>query len=462
MALRNSKKMSEQFAVLVVDDEESTRKFLHSVLTAEGYDCRLADSLEQAEVLLRQSRIDLALVDLYLGTANGLNVLDLLKVIQPQCKCVIMTAHATMETVARSLSGGALEYLSKPLLIDDLLALVRKVQSTRPQLTKDTRPEELSLETAIVGRSPKMLEVYRAIARVAASNASVLITGASGTGKELVARAIHAHSARAQMPFIPMNCGAFSETLLESELFGYEKGAFTGADANHPGLFEAAHGGTLFLDEISETKTSFQVNLLRAVQEQQVRRVGSNKYIPVDVRILAASNCNLEVLIQSGSFREDLYYRLSVVTIQLPTLAERSEDIPELIYHFLKRSNARNKRNIQITAEAVQSLSRMSWPGNVRELENFIERLAIFCASGEIGVADVEREAGSKRQFVTPTVAGNGSASTLQEMERQHILRVLQEAEGNKSKAARALGIERKTLYEKARRLGIDLQTNKR
>jgi len=454
--------MSEQFAVLVVDDEESTRKFLHSVLTAEGYDCRLADSLEQAEVLLRQSRIDLALVDLYLGTANGLNVLDLLKVIQPQCKCVIMTAHATMETVARSLSGGALEYLSKPLLIDDLLVLVRKVQSTRPQLTKDTRPEELSLETAIVGRSPKMLEVYRAIARVAASNASVLITGASGTGKELVARAIHAHSARAQMPFIPMNCGAFSETLLESELFGYEKGAFTGADANHPGLFEAAHGGTLFLDEISETKTSFQVNLLRAVQEQQVRRVGSNKYIPVDVRILAASNCNLEVLIQSGSFREDLYYRLSVVTIQLPTLAERSEDIPELIYHFLKRSNARNKRNIQITAEAVQSLSRMSWPGNVRELENFIERLAIFCASGEIGVADVEREAGSKRQFVTPTVAGNGSASTLQEMERQHILRVLQEAEGNKSKAARALGIERKTLYEKARRLGIDLQTNKR
>jgi DNA-binding NtrC family response regulator len=297
---------------------------------------------------------------------------------------------------------------------------------------------------------------------VAASNASVLITGASGTGKELVARAIHAHSARAQMPFIPMNCGAFSETLLESELFGYEKGAFTGADANHPGLFEAAHGGTLFLDEISETKTSFQVNLLRAVQEQQVRRVGSNKYIPVDVRILAASNCNLEVLIQSGSFREDLYYRLSVVTIQLPTLAERSEDIPELIYHFLKRSNARNKRSIQITAEAVQSLSRMSWQGNVRELENFIERLAIFCASGEIGVADVEREAGSRRQLVTPAVAGNGSASTLQEMERQHILRVLQEAEGNKSKAARALGIERKTLYEKARRLGIDLQTNKR
>ncbi|HTC95245.1 MAG TPA: sigma-54 dependent transcriptional regulator [Terriglobales bacterium] len=454
--------MSKRFTVLVVDDEDSTRSFLHAVLTVEGYNCQLADSLEAAEILLRQSRIDLALVDLYLGTANGLNVLDLLKVIQPQCKCVVMTAHATVETVARSLSGGALEYLSKPLLIDDLLALVRRVQSARPSLTEEIASEEPFPETAIVGRSAKMLEVYRAIARVAASNASVLITGASGTGKELVARAIHAHSARAQKPFIPINCGAFSETLLESELFGYEKGAFTGADSNHPGLFEAAHGGTIFLDEISETKTGFQVNLLRAVQEQQVRRVGSNKYIPIDVRILAASNCDLEALIQAGAFREDLYYRLSVVTIHLPTLAERREDIPPLIHHFLKRSNARSKRHIQITSEAVQSLSSMLWPGNVRELENFIERLAIFCASGEIGVADVEREAVSKRQPHTPAVAGNGPAPTLQEMERQHILRVLQEAEGNKSKAARALGIERKTLYEKARRLGIDLQANRR
>jgi len=454
--------MPKSFTVLVVDDEESTRSFLHSVLTLEGYDCQLAESLQGAEILLRQSRIDLALVDLYLGTANGLNVLDLVKVIQPQCKCVVMTAHATVETVARSLSGGALEYLSKPLLIEDLLALVRKVQSARPSLTKDIASEEPFPETAIIGRSARMLEVYRAIARVAASNASVLITGASGTGKELVARAIHAHSDRAQKPFMPINCGAFSETLLESELFGYEKGAFTGADTNHPGLFEAAHGGTIFLDEISETKTGFQVNLLRAVQEQQVRRVGSNKYIPIDVRILAASNCDLEALIQEGAFREDLYYRLSVVTIHLPKLAERREDIPPLIHHFLKRSNVRNKRDIQITSEAVQFLSGMSWPGNVRELENFIERLAIFCASGEIGVADVEREAGSKRQPFTPAVAGNGSAPTLQEMERQHILRVLQEAEGNKSKAARALGIERKTLYEKARRLGIDLQANRR
>jgi DNA-binding NtrC family response regulator len=457
--------MSRKFTILIVDDDESTRKLLQSVLTIEGYDCQMAESLERAEALLRQSRIDLALVDLYLGTANGLNVLDLLKVIQPRCKCVIMTAHATVETVARSMSEGALEYLSKPLLIDELLTLVRKVQNDGQPPTKEVvkEKEEASPETAIIGRSESMLEVYRAIARVAATNASVLITGASGTGKELVARAIHAHSARAQGPFVPVNCGAFSETLLESELFGHEKGAFTGADASRPGLFEAAHGGTLFLDEISETKPGFQVNLLRAVQEQQVRRVGSNKYTPVDVRIIAASNRNPETLMRSGSLREDLYYRLSVVTIHLPALAERREDIPALIRHFLKRSNAQNKKDVHMTLEAIHLMKGTSWPGNVRELENFVERLAIFCASGEIGTADVEREMGNKRQVVSaPEADGAGQKTTLLEMERQHILRVLQDADGNKSKAARALGIERKTLYEKARRLGIDLQANKR
>lgn len=451
--------MSKPMNILVVDDDESTRKFLESVLAAEGHNCQLAGTLEAAETLLRRSQVDLALVDLYLGTSNGLNVLDLVKVIQPQCQCVIMTAHATLETVTRSLGSGALEYLGKPLLIDDLLALVRRLQA-RQSSKKEAAPAAPAPETAIVGRSARMLEVYRAIARVAPSNASVLIVGASGTGKELVARAIHAHSPRATMPFMPVNCGAFSETLLESELFGYQKGAFTGATADHPGLFEAANGGTLFLDEISETKPGFQVNLLRAVQEQQVRRIGSNKYVPVDVRIVAATNQNLQALISAGSFREDLFYRLSVVTIHLPALEERRDDIPLLIQHFLKLSNTRNNRDIRITAEAVQLLKSMAWPGNVRELENFIERLAIFCVSGEIGVADVEREAGGKHQ-ASAAAAANGTAATLQDVERQHILRVLQEVNGNKSKAARALGIERKTLYEKARRLGIDLQTKK-
>jgi DNA-binding NtrC family response regulator len=444
----------QDFRVLIVDDDDSTRRLLSSVLGAEGYECCTASDVKAAEALLRQQSFHLALLDLYLGTANGLNVLDLIKVMQPQCACVIMTAHTSVETVTKSLGSGAIEYLGKPLLIEDLLAVVRKVQASRKASPRAAANVDEGPETAIIGRTPTMLEVYRAIARVAPTDASVLILGASGTGKELVARALHEHSTRAQMPFVPVNCGALPENILESELFGHEKGAFTGADSSRPGLFEAAHGGTLFLDEISETKPGFQVNLLRAVQEQQIRRVGSHKYTPVDVRIVAASNRDLSKLMGQGQFREDLYYRLSVVVINLPSLEERREDIPLLVQHFLKRCNARNKRSVRITADALRLLTESPWPGNVRELENLVERLAIFCASGEIGAADVQHE----RQLVHT----NGSStshppSTLEDMERQHIVRVLQEHAGNKSKAARALGIERKTLYQKARRLGIDL-----
>jgi DNA-binding NtrC family response regulator len=445
---------NQSFRILIVDDDESARRLLSSVLDAEGYECLTANDVETAEELLRRHPVQLALLDLYLGTANGLNVLDLIKVLQPQCACVIMTAHTSVETVAQSLGSGAVEYLGKPLLIDDLLAVVRKVQGSRRSSLRPTSSIEEGPETAIIGRTPKMLEVYRAIARVAPTDASVLILGASGTGKELVARALHEHSARAQMPFVPVNCGALPENILESELFGHEKGAYTGADSSRPGLFEAAHGGTLLLDEISETKPAFQVNLLRAVQEQQIRRVGSHKYTPVNVRIVAASNRDLSQLVSKGEFREDLYYRLSVIVINLPTLEERREDIPLLLQHFLKRSNLKSKREVRITHEAVRFLTNSAWPGNVRELENLVERLAIFCTSGEIGLAEVEDE----RRLVRPNGAtGQIPATTLEDMERQHIQRVLQESAGNKSRAARALGIERKTLYQKARRLGIDL-----
>jgi DNA-binding NtrC family response regulator len=445
---------NRNFKILVVDDDDSTRSLLSSILAAEGYECLTANSVASAEAILRQEPVQMALLDLYLGTANGLNVLDLIKVLQPQCACVIMTAHTSVETVAKSLGSGAIEYLGKPLLIDDLLALVRKVQASHKGSKESAARVDEGPETSIIGRTPKMLEVYRAIARVAPAEASVLILGASGTGKELVARALHDHSARAHMPFVPVNCGALPENILESELFGHEKGAYTGADSSRPGLFEAAHGGTLFLDEISETKPGFQVNLLRAVQEQQIRRVGSHKYTPINVRILAASNRDLNKLMADGRFREDLYYRLSVVVINLPALEERREDIPLLAQHFLKCASRRNKRTISITDAAVKLLTSYSWPGNVRELENLVERLAIFCTSGEIGVADIERE----RQLVRANgVPEKTPPTTLEDMERQHILRVLQEHAGNKSKAARALGIERKTLYQKARRLGIDL-----
>src|SRR5215468_5542477 len=350
----SSAKSNHSFRILIVDDDESTRNLLTSILSAESYECLTAANVAAAEVILRQEPVQLAFIDLYLGTTNGLNVLDLIKVLQPQCACVIMTAHTSIETVAKSLDSGAVEYLGKPLLIDELLAVVRKEQASLRPSSRSNESEEPGPETSIIGRTPKMLEVYRAIARVAPTEASVLILGASCTGKELVARALHDHSARAHMPFVPVNCGALPENILESELFGHEKGAYTGADSSRPGLFEAAHGGTLFLDEISETKPGFQVNLLRAVQEQQVRRVGSNKYTPIDVRIIAASNRNLEALMRNGSLREDLYYRLSVVTIHLPVLAERREDIPALIQHFLKRSNAQNKKDIHMTPDAVE------------------------------------------------------------------------------------------------------------
>ena len=449
--------MAQPLQVLIVDDDESIGRWLTAVLTAEGYQCQVARSVEEAEPLLRKGAFDLALLDIYLGNANGLEFLERLKALQPECNCVMMTAHASVETVARSVAGGALEYLSKPLLIDELLAVVRRTEKRR-QSEPVSVPESPSPDSAIVGRSPKMLEVYRAIARVAPSTASVLITGASGTGKELVARAIHEHSPRRGKPFTPINCGSVPETILESELFGHEKGAFTGADISRAGLFEATNGGTLLLDEISETSPSFQVKLLRVVQEQQIRRLGSNTFVPVDVRILAATNKDLSALIRAGQFREDLFYRLSVVTIALPTLEERPEDIPLLIEHFLTRFNGRNQRQVRISDPAVQMLKSMSWPGNVRELENLIERLAIFSATGEITAEEIEQEK-ARRAAAVP--GAKEAASTLggkiEEMERQEILRVLREAKGNKSLAARKLGIERKTLYEKARRLAIDL-----
>ena len=451
--------MGERPQILIVDDDESICRWLNAVLRAEGYQCRIANSWEEAEPLLEEGTFHLALLDIYLGDRNGLEFLERLKALQPDCNCVMMTAHATVETVARSVAKGALEYLSKPLRIDDLLAVVRRME-TLPQRPAKAPRESSSPGTAIVGHSPKMLEVYRAIARVAPSMASVLITGASGTGKELVARAIHEHSRRAGKPFTPINCGSFPETILESELFGHEKGAFTGADSSRAGLFEATNGGTLFLDEISETSLSFQVKLLRVLQEQQVRRLGSNNFTPVDVRIVAATNKTLSSLIQSGQFREDLYYRISVVTIELPSLEERLEDVPLLVEHFLARFNQRNQRQVTISEDAVRLLTSLRWPGNVRELENLIERLAIFTATGQITAEEVEQE---HTQRIRAATGSENSSSTLggklQEIERQEILRVLHEAKGNKSLAARMLGIERKTLYEKARRLAIDLQS---
>jgi DNA-binding NtrC family response regulator len=449
--------MAEPYRILIVDDDHSIAQFLNTVLTAEGYPCEMADNPEDAEALLRRNTFHLALIDIYLGTHSGLDFVRRVRAIQPECECVMMTAQTSIETVARSVTEGAIEYLGKPLLIDELLTLVRRLENRRNTPPAAPPPTTVEPESAIIGRSPKMLEVYRTIARVAPSDATILIAGASGTGKELVARAIHDHSPRAGKPFTPVNCGSLSETLLESELFGYEKGAFTGAAKERQGLFEATNGGTIFLDEVSETSLGFQVNLLRVLQEKQIRRLGTNIQVPVDVRVVAATNRNLNELIADGKFREDLYYRLSVVTIHLPSLSERREDIPLLVSHFLDSFNQRNKRRVTIDSDAVSILAAMPWPGNVRELQNVIERLAIFSSADRIRADDVEQQRSPAAETPTAVEAMPTDALSLRDLERDHILKVLQEAQGNKSLAARRLGIERKTLYKKARRLGIDL-----
>ena len=450
--------------ILVVDDDNATRQWLASVLGAEGYVCHSARNRQEAESFLHRGEIDLALVDIYLGTDNGVEFLQRIKALRPDCDCVMMTAHASVETMARAVKDGAVEYLAKPLLIDDLMNLVHRLEKQRlgrgdRVAVDDAEPEGFE-GTAIIGRSPKMLDVYRTIARVSPTDATVLIVGPSGSGKERVARAIHAHSQRAAKAFTAINCGALAESVLESELFGHEKGAFTGAEVARRGLFEGSTGGTVFLDEISETTPGLQVKLLRVLQERQIRRLGSNTYTPVDVRILAATNANLDERIGNKTFREDLYYRLSVVTIQLPSLDEHREDIPLLVRHFLKRFNERNARQVTIRDEAVVLLTRRVWPGNVRELENVIERAAILSTTEEIAADDVATaSAGRSATPAAPRAcpADTETSATLREVERQQIVRALLEAQGNRSHAARALGIERKTLYKKAQRLGIDL-----
>ncbi len=444
-------------SVVVVDDDPSTCVFIESVFTEAGHDCKSFVRADEAEVFITTHAVDLAVVDVYLGTTTGVELLRRCRVHRPNLYCVIVTGQVSLEMAARSIAEGAVDYLQKPIGIEDVLNIAKRAAEQKEH-TCEIAAELPESESKIVGSSPSILEVYKLIARAAPSNANVLITGASGTGKELVARAIHEHSRRAELPFTPVNCGSFAETLLESELFGHEKGAFTGADAVRKGLIESTQGGTLFLDEITETSLAFQVKLLRVLQEQQIRRIGSNKIIPIDVRVLAATNRDIPALIREGKFREDLYYRLSVVQIVIPTLAERQADIPVLVTHFLRRFNERNESSVTIEQGAIDLLQRRGWPGNVRELENTVYRLAIFAATGRITRSDIEREQSSQQS--APEGEPAVQPDRLVDMEKQQILRILRDVRGNKSAAARRLGIERKTLYKKAVRLGITLDSS--
>lgn len=446
--------------IVVVDDDPSTCSYLQVAFRADGHECETFLRSGEAESYLREHPADLVLLDVYLGPDNGIDLLSRFRRVRRDLHAVVMTAQVDLESAARSVADGAVDYISKPIEISQLRDLCRRTAEGRSARTENAdAPPGAASAASIVGRSPRMVQIFKDIGRVAMSNANVLITGASGTGKELVARAIHHHSGRKDQPFVAVNCGSFTETILESELFGHEKGAFTGADRARRGLVESSDGGTLFLDEVTETSLSFQVKLLRVIQEQQVRRVGSNSDTSVNVRILAASNRDVSELIKRGLFRQDLYYRLSVVQITLPSLEERREDIPSLVENFLQQFRAKNGRSITIEPTAVDLLQARSWPGNVRELENTVYRLAIFAHNGRITRLDVEAEGQRSIALQGKEDAAPANPDRLLELEKQHILQMLKLTGGNKSEAARRLGIERKTLYKKALRLGINLHT---
>lgn len=477
----------QQGRVLIVDDDPDFGAVAQNLIELEGYAADLAVSAADAFHLCRKNSFDVVLLDLKLGAASGLDVLRDLRNDWPDLPVIVVTAHGSLESAAAAVREKAFDYIGKPFPAAELTAALRRALEWRAGRTGAEPGAQITAPpvTAIVGRSPAMVAVYRLIARVAATDATVLISGESGTGKELIARALHDNSPRADKPFVPVNCGAFTETLLESELFGHVRGAFTGAANHHRGIFETANGGTVFLDEISETSPAFQVRLLRVLQEQEVRPVGANEPRRVHVRIVAATNRRVQELLNSDDFRQDLLYRLSVIHIELPPLRERREDIALLAEHFRQRVCARLAQQVTIPPETIAWLQELAWPGNVRELENAVERAVTLNTSGRLLPEDFTqftptpfvRVADQKAEpdALPPAVSASPDMAeqppdlphswlctvpgSLAEVERQHIVATLRYTKGNKLRAAELLGIGRFSLYRKAERLGIDLDS---
>jgi DNA-binding NtrC family response regulator len=446
--------MTPATRVLIVEDEEPFRKVVGEILQAAGYEVTLCDSGAKACELAAGRSIDLVLSDVRLGDGpDGMEVLAAFQRSQPQTPVILMTAFGDVENVMKAIQQGAYDYISKfPFAPRELVQTVERALERRRLLEENRalRREGRGRMREIVGRSPAMLEVYKLVARVAASMSTVLVVGESGTGKELVARAIHNHSPRAGGPFVAVNCTALTESLLESELFGHAKGAFTGAEKSKRGLFEEAAGGTLFLDELGDINPKMQAQLLRVLQEGEIRRVGASEPIHVDVRVVAATNRDLEEEVQRGRFREDLYFRINVVTIRLPPLRERPEDIALLVDHFLSKYAQREGRaEAGIADEAVELLRRYSWPGNVRELENVVERALALSKSGIILPSDLPAEVrgGDSRPAQLSIHSLLLDRPTLAELEQRYVNLILQEEGGNKKRAAEILGIDRRTLY---------------
>ncbi len=443
--------------ILIVEDEDPYRQLLCSRLAEKGY--RPTGFRSGEEALAAEEQWDVALIDLRLPGMNGIELLKKLKAVQPSPAVLILTGQATVDTAIEAMKLGALDYLAKPCKLAELELVIRNA-CERVALERENRLLKAELRRqeegdSLIGRSATMQEMVQLVEKVAPTDSSVLILGESGAGKEVIARALHKLSLRATKPFIAVNCAALSESLLENELFGHEKGAFTGATERTIGLFEAADGGTLLLDEMADMPPALQAKLLRVLDRGEFSRVGSAKILKTDVRVLSATNKDLRQRIAQGLFREDLFYRLNVVTIELPSLRERREDIPLLVHHFMKRAARRRGAEVQITEEAMAALLSYAWPGNVRELANMIERAVILCSDGRITPHDLS--------IAPPTHDGEarrpgGGRPSLEEVERAYIAKVLHEEKGNKTKAAKALGISLRNLYRKIEDYHIAVQ----
>jgi two-component system response regulator HydG len=446
--------------VLVVDDQRNMRATTAMVLRQAGHAVEEAEDGAAALERLKASSYDVVLTDLRMPNVDGMEVLRLARQLSPQTQVIVMTAYGTIEAAVEAMRRGAYDFLSKPFKEDELLLRVGKaLELRRLVVERDLLATELRRQQSqegIIGDSAPMREVKERVRRVAASDATVLITGESGTGKEVVARALHLTSRRGDKPFVPVNCAAITETLLESELFGHARGAFTGAARARRGLFEEASGGTLFIDEIGETSPGFQAKLLRALQDGEIRRVGESTPVQVDVRIIAATNQDLRRAIAERRFREDLFYRLNVVPMRIPPLRERREDIPLLAAHFLARYNARAGAAKVLTREAVQKLGDHHWPGNVRVLENMVEQAAALSVDAEIRAEDVTLDEGAP--LPPPGEAGDEGrtlAAAVEEAERRTIEAAVARCEGDLAAVARDLGVSATTLWRKMKRLGL-------
>ena len=446
--------MSQHGKLLIVDDELSVRDSLGKWFREEGYDITTAEDANDALTRMAESRWDAALVDIKMRGTDGIELQRRMREIDPDLVVIIMTGYAAVETAVTALKNGAYDYVTKPLDPDEISHLVAKALAHKRTLEENVRLRETVAEVArpeeIVGQSGPMQRVFDAIETVAPTDATVLITGESGTGKELVARAIHQASPRRFHPLVVIHCGALTETLLESELFGHEKGAFTGAQYRKKGKFEIAEGGTVFLDEIGDISLKTQTDLLRVLQEREIVRVGSNQPIRVDFRCVAATNRDLEKLIEEGKFRPDLFYRLNVFRIELPPLRDRREDIPALVNHFVRKySQAMNKKITRVAPSTMSLLQQQLWTGNVRELENAVERAMVVAQEPELRDQD----------FVFKVAVPNGAPKTLEEMEKGHILRTLERCNWNQTRAAEVLDIDRVTLHHKIKKYGWSKQT---